>query len=300
MKILVTGSNGFIGRKIVVKMLSKGYQVIGLDKSKSNLMHHPNFDNLTFNLNSENMNNIRKYDFNYVIHAAAQTSVTSSVLNPKQDVQSNIFGTLELISAISEKDIKGLIYLNSGGAIYDQNQPLPFTETSLCAPSSPYGISKLAAEYYLQSYAQISGISFTSLRLSNVYTDEKISRVNNNVIEIWFDQILKRNKIVVNGAETMRDFVHVDDVVSAIDNSISGLPGIYNIGSGSPITLKSLASKITSLINFDVEIEWSDLPKGEVMQSYLDITKAKQSLGWEPETDLTSALGRYWDNLKDA
>ena len=286
MECLVTGSNGFIGSKLVEALQREDCDVFTVDllPQVNNKVKH--FRKNLLDLANSNLSHI---PITKVFHLAAQTSVSQSLSSPKDDMISNYLGTVELLDSLNRESLETLIYFNSGGAIYDSKGEPPFNENHPCRPESPYGISKLAAEIYAEQWCKRNNVNFVSLRLSNVI-GAKNGNTNKNVIDTWIENIKKGMPIKIRGLQTTRDFINVEDVISSALKCISNVKGIYNIGSGVETSLFELKETFNKLLKYDVIFQEVELPEGEIQRSYLDISKAKKDFGFEPKLSLENTL----------
>ncbi len=211
MKILVTGSKGYIASYLLQKLKKTQHSLILLDKKNSKR------ENIT---HIHTINLLKKEKIDLIYHLAAQTSVQKSFENSKQNIIDNIIGTINLLT------LHCPIIFTSTAAVYG-NVHLA-TENSKCNPQSPYAINKLAAEKYIVN----SNISYVICRLSNVY-----GRNNNKGI---FEELSNTGKIFGNGLHT-RDYIYIDDVLNALVQAQNWFSGIYNIGTGVETSVNSIA-----------------------------------------------------------
>jgi len=283
-RILVTGADGFIGKRLVEMLTNQKFTVIQTDI----VLKNPDVQYLDVTSdNCKKFFNENRPDV--IIHLAAQTDVMTSVTNPISDLEINTLGTLNLLVAASEANVENFIYINSGGAIYDSNQQMPISEIGQVNPVSPYGLSKLFAEHYLKLICDEKKMSWTSLALSNCYGPVRTHR-KGVIFEFW-KRLNNNERIYINGAETSRDFIYVDDVVDAIIRAISTPSNCrINISSGDEVTLVELFEILSDLMNKSSSPIFQKLDEGEVSKSCLDNTLAKSLLGWAPRHTLRQGL----------
>ena len=262
MNILVTGHEGFIGSRIVERYKELGHRVWTLDR---NLFDENYYDGDLLYLTSG-------YGIDVINHHAAQTDVRKSVENPEHDARQNIMGMLKMIRLAKEYKVKNFIFASTGGAMYGDppEDVLPVSEEYPENPLSPYGVSKLCGEMYLA----ISGIRYITLRYSNVWSEDTQKGIyavlrDNPEPEIW-------------GKDSVRDYVHVDDVVEAnilaLENPIDD---VINIGTGIGITLGQLVEKFKS-----PNPKFIKAKKGDVNKIVLNISKAMDILKWIPKKQI--------------
>ena len=283
-RILITGSEGFVGKETVRQLLEHGLDVYTLDIKGEGKKH------LKADINSQEA---REYISNLmpevVIHLAAQVDVQFSLSNPFSDMTSNILGTLNVLDAGIKAGIKEFIFVGSGGAIYSSDNSMPVTEDGKLLPVSPYGVSKLAAENYVRVIAELNNIGWTSLALSNCYG--KVSTHPRGVIFEFFRRIDSGESPVINGIDVTRDFIHVSDVASAVMASIGNPTNCrLNISSNTEISLGELFAKVAQILDSDVKPVVNPPREGDVLKSRLDNRKALKMLKWEPKIGIDEGL----------
>lgn len=282
--VLVTGASGFIGKRLIPVLVQRGYRVIQVDIQ--NTSKDIQYLDITSN---ECVDFVRECNPEVVIHLAAQVDVLESFTKTRKDLQTNILGTLNLLLGSAESQVTNFIYINSGGAIYDANQEKPIRESGVLAPLSPYGVSKLAGEYYVQSICSTYGIGWTSLALSNCYGP--VQDHFKGVIFAFWENLKKNKQVRINGAQTTRDFVYIDDVIEAINLAIlKPCNRRVNISSGIEVSLIELFQMVASLMNKNVSPILNDLRVGEISKNSLDNSLANILLGWAPKFTLYEGL----------
>lgn len=300
LKVLVTGGGGFIGSHVVDRLLYMGFQVVVVDNfssgSKSNLPS--DIDLYHTDIASDELEEVfRNESPDIVCHYAAQISVQRSMHDPLLDSDTNIRGSLNLLQNCAKYGVKKVIYTSSGGAIYGNPLELPCGENHPIHPLSHYGVSKYAVENYLYVYGQSHGLDYTVLRLSNVYGPRQDPFGEAGVVAIFSQAMLDSKPVVINGSgEQERDFLYVQDVVDASIASINGGSGeSFNIGTGVGSSVNEIYSLLKNLSKYRYEASHGPHKPGEVFKIYLDISKARQELGWEPKFSLEDGLS---DTLK--
>ena len=281
-KLCIIGGAGFVGSHIVDRLIELNYEVIVIDNlstgKKENINKKAKFYKCDI-LNYKKLEQIfKKEKPDIVNHQAAQVSVPKSVKNPQFDAKTNIIGTINLLELSKKYKVKKFIYASSGGAVYGELLPTP--EINFTTPLSPYGISKLTAEYYVAS----SNLPYVILRYSNVYGNRDIK----GVIPIFINKLLKNQRPCIYG-DCIRDYINVKDVVSANIFAIALENQIFNVGTGISTSTKELFGKIQKLLKSDIEPKYEKERLGDLKFSCLNSDKL-QNLGWKIRYDLEIGL----------
>lgn len=283
-RLLITGSAGFIGSSLRKMIDETKFEVIGLDKVASNP------GDLSLDLRDNRIIDfIASYRPEVIIHLAAQIDVSKSFEDPEEDLMVNSLGTLRLIKSGITSGCKNFIYIASGGAVYGAPENLPSLESERDSPLSPYGISKNVGEQYLRVLASRTEMQWTSLALSNCYGNFESHR--RGVIYEFWKSLTKGTNPVIYGPDNTRDFVNVDDVISAILLSISCPTNQrVNISSNTETSLMELFLKMKNLTKSNVDPILMPAKNGDVARSCLDNKLARQLLGWQPTIALDEGL----------
>jgi UDP-glucose 4-epimerase len=291
MNILITGAAGFIGSHIADKLVDEGHLVIGLDDLSSGKLENVNKQVAFFQLDLSQIETLfERFEIDLVIHCAAQTDVRVSIDDPIFDAMENIFGSLSVLEAMKKFGCERIIFFSSGGAVYSPENEYPLTEDSEIGPLSPYGISKYTIENYVKFYMNMHGLKAATsiVRLSNVYGP----RNEKGIINLALNKFKKGETLELYGGAQTRDYIHVSDVVSAIDIIIkNNFCGVYNIGTGIETSLNDLMDLI-----IDGNKEWDKLVvhkeaiKGELQRSCLDSSMLLGKGCWTPKIDLKTGI----------
>jgi UDP-glucose 4-epimerase len=285
-RILVTGSEGFIGKKSVSRFRDEGYDVYTLDRVGSGEKHYVG-DIAVLELN-EIFGAVRP---EIIIHTAAQTDVMFSFADPARDFLTNAYGTLRLLIASQEFNVKTFVYTHSGGAVYDSNQTMPLSENSLEKPISPYGVSKSSGENFVRVMCTRFGMNWASLALSNVYGSFK-ENPKGVIFEFW-KGLTSRQECKINGSQVTRDFIHVDDVVDAIFLSVIKPPNRrLNISSGTETSLLEAYELLSDQLKVSQKVNIDPPRSGEVLRSCLSNVLASEFLNWKPKISLEQGLSK--------
>ena len=285
-KILITGSEGFIGKALIHHLIKvrNSYELFTLDRTGSGRNHvlaDITIDDLT--------SRIREIDPDVIVHLAGNVSVPFSLKYPLEDFNVNAKGTLAVLLAAEPTSCKNFVYITSGGAIYDPLAPMPLKEESPIKPISPYGLSKYVAEGYIRVLCEARKTGWSSLALSNSYGP--IDDQKQGVIYRFWQDIVNGNNPTIYGDSVARDFIYIDDVVKALVSVIENPVNMrVNISSNTSTKLKDLLAEIQHIMGSNLEPKIELLRDGEVEVSQLDNRRALQFLKWAPAVDLRSGL----------
>ena len=324
MKILITGSSGFIGFHLSKKLLDKGYKVHGYDsmnnyydvslkKARYNILKK--YKNFSFTKNKlENKNSLekvfKKFKPSIVIHLAAQAGVRYSIEKPRVYLDSNITGSYNIIEVSKKFNVKHLI-MASSSSVYGANKRIPFKETDKTETQlSIYAATKKSNESMAHSYSNIWKVPITMLRFFTVYgpwgrPDMALFKFTKG--------ILANKKIdIYNNGKMYRDFTYIDDIVDGIRLLVNKIPNHKNFGKFNNDSLSSVApfrilnignTKKVFLLDFIKEIEkvlgkkairnYMPLQKGDVKQTLSNTNLLKKLTGYNPKTDYKSGIKKF-------
>jgi UDP-glucose 4-epimerase len=276
-KIVVTGSAGFIGSRLVVELKKKGAEVIEFDiKNKVDLTK---------------WETIPKTDgVDIVYHLAALIYVPYSFQHPRETYFTNIGGTINILELCRSNDARMIL---ASSYVYGNSKNVPIDENCPIAPTNPYTRSKAICEELCRSYHNDHGISCTVLRPFNVYGEGQDDRF---LIPYIIKQIEENGKIVLDDPNPKRDFLYVDDMVNAYIKAgkyDKSKFEIINIGYGKSYSIREVVDMIVSCYNRKIDVTYlNKRRKGEVMDTVADISKAERLLGWEPKVSIKEGLRR--------
>jgi UDP-glucose 4-epimerase len=295
LKVLVTGGAGFIGSHVVDALVAEGHQVLVVDDLSTGKKEHLNPEATFYQLDirSPELEDVfRREKPDLVNHHAAHVDVRHSVDDPRHDADVNIAGSLNLLECARRYGVSKFVYASSGGAIYGEPEYLPCDERHPLNPLCPYGVSKLTVESYLFVYGHTYGLRYVILRYPNVYGPRQDPTGEGGVVAIFARQMVRGAGVVINGSgEQVRDFVYVDDIVSANLLAQGLLTGqIYNLGTGVGTSINQLFASMKSLTGYAQEPVYAPPKAGETFKIYLDASKARTELGWQPEVGLEQGL----------
>jgi UDP-glucose 4-epimerase len=300
-KAIVTGGAGFIGSHVVDALLARGDEVAVIDDlstgrranlddalAKGAVLHEADIRD------PARMRELVAAEAPEVIfHLAAQIDVRKSVADPAFDARINVEGTINMLAAALDAGVKRFVNTSTGGAIYGEAASLPAGEDTPPAPLAPYGQSKHCAEGYCGLFHRLHGLSTVSVRYGNVFGPRQDPLGEAGVIAIFCGKLLEGGTPTVFGdGRQTRDYVYVGDVVSAnLAAAASDATGSYNIGTGVETSVIDLIDALRRLGDGrEFQAEHAPERAGEVQRNYLDITRARETLGWQPEIDLETGL----------
>jgi UDP-glucose 4-epimerase len=299
-KILVTGGCGFIGANLVPKLESLGYSVNILDNlSKGSLKYVKDANAKVFigDIRDPKIVTEALKGVSSVVHLAAYGSVVESVINPMENFDINVGGSLNVLNECRKAGVRKIIFSSTGGALIGNAEP-PVNELSLPRPISPYGSSKLCFEAYCSSFSSSYSMDITALRFANVIGP--VSWHKKGAVTAFMKAIMNNKKITIYGdGKATRDFIYVDDlchgIAQALKTPLVGFNPIH-LSSGKEVSVKDLAELICKVSKVNNHpIEFLSERVGEVERNFADYTLASKLLGFHPATDLQKAIEITWD-----
>ena len=296
MNFLITGAAGFLGSALANHLSRQGHQVRGLDDlstgDKDTLSPDVHFTRGDVNDRPKLWTLLQ--DVDVVYHLAARVSVPESVLYPREYNAANVGGTVSLMEAMRDVGVRRVV-MASSGAVYGDLGEQPIKEDSPPNPRSPYAVSKLAAEHYIRTIGALWGMETVSLRIFNAYgPGQRIPVSHPPVVPHFIKQTLSNGTLVVHsdGMQT-RDYVYVDDVVSALTaaTTVPNLDGlVINVGSGTETSVRDLVNTVTNVIPGKAEAIYNPRVSGGVSQMCADLTLAKKKLSYTTSVSLEEGL----------
>jgi UDP-glucose 4-epimerase len=310
-RTLVTGGAGFIGGHLADALLARGATVRVLDNfstgRRENVAH--NLSNARFELIEGDIRDVATCaravkDVDVVFHQAALPSVARSIEDPIATDETNVGGTLKLLECARRAGVKRFIFAASSSA-YGETEVLPKVETMPPTPLSPYAVSKVTGEHYLQVYARLFGMKTCALRYFNVFGPRQDPKSEYAAVIPKFCTALLAGvspTIFGDGRQT-RDFTFIDNVVEAnllaASKDVSGQ--VFNIACGERISLLELVSMLNELAGTDIAPKHAPSRPGDIRHSLADISLARRVLGFEPIVSVREGLRRtleFYRNTK--
>jgi UDP-glucose 4-epimerase len=304
MNVIVTGGAGFIGSHVVDLLLERGDQVAVVDNLSSGKRTNLNPGASLFELDVRSPDletAFRQFRPEAVFHLAAQVSVKLSVDAPVEDAEVNIKGTVNLLDQCRAFGVRRLVYISTGGALYGEPEWLPCTEEHPVNPLSPYGVSKYAAEKYVELYGRLYGLEYTILRFANVYGPRQDPHGEAGVVAIFSRRMLSGQEVIIFGdGRQERDFVYVEDAARACVTALErGSGQAFNIGTGVGSTVNQVFNGLRKFTDYQLDATYFDSRPEDIYRIFLEASKAHRELGWEPRVTLDEGLRRTLDFFRE-
>lgn len=308
-KVLVTGGAGFIGSHIADAYLARGDEVWVVDDlssgRRSNIPAEAKF--VQADIGDAGLETLfrRVGGFDVVNHHAAQIDVRKSVADPRADARINVSGLLNVLECARRHGTERVLFVSSGGVVYGEPEQRPTPETAPKLPLSPYGVSKLSAEFYLHYYRHVHGMDYAALRYSNVYGPRQDPHGEAGVVAIFSKRLEAQEPVTIFGdGEQTRDYVYVGDVVAAnmllSERTLPAADGLdsraFNVGTGEETSVNTLAQTLMSIAERDVPVEPAPARPGELRHSCLDAGRLR-AFGWKPAGSLRDGLSRTYTSI---
>jgi UDP-glucose 4-epimerase len=305
-RIIVTGGAGFIGSHIVDLYLELGHEIVVIDSlwshgggRRENIPARVGFVHLDIR-DDEIQRVFLEFKPEIVCHHAAQHSVAIGSRDPKYDAQVNVIGLLNVLEASVRAGASKVIYASSG-ATYGTPDSLPMDESTPQRPESPYGITKMVGEHYLQFYRNERGLDFTALRYANIYGPRQDPNGEAGVIAIFAGKFLAKTGVRIDwDGEQTRDYVYVRDIarcnVLALER---GSGGCYVIGTGKRTSVNQIYETLVEISGFRAPIERAEKRPGDVRDAQFSSALAKRELEWEPHVALIDGMRMTYDYFRE-
>jgi UDP-glucose 4-epimerase len=309
-RVLVTGGAGFIGSHLAEAYLRDGWDVVVLDDlsrgHEKNVPPSARFVRADIR-SAEARKTVATGRFDVVNHHAAQIDVRVSVDRPAFDSEINVVGLVNLLEGAGEGGVRRFVFASSGGVVYGDPEVIPTPETAPKLPISPYGVSKLAGEYYLRALALLRGFEGIAMRYANVFGPRQDPKSEAGVVSIFVSRLLAGEPLTVFGdGRQTRDYIFVKDVARAnVLASTLPVPAgpdldatAFNIATARQRNVLDLAASVGEVMGQNPKLEFASPRAGELLRSALDVSKAKKVLGWTPDYVFEDGLRELVDWFK--
>lgn len=314
-RVLVLGGKGFLGTHLVEAFAREGVPVRTFDRSQPQTMGESLLLEAATKVSASRLPNVEVMtgDFvtgsglaealdgvDLVYHLISTTVPSTSNADPVFDVQSNLIGTLRLLELMRSTSIRRIVYVSSGGTVYGNPSILPVPETHQLGPLCSYGVVKVAIENYLHMHAELYGLTANVLRVSNPYGTHQHHIGVQGVIPTFFKKIADGTPMEIWGdGSIVRDYIYVSDVVSALLRAGARVrSGTFNIGNGIGHSVNDILDIVQKCTGRVADVRYLPHRTFDVERIYLDISKARAELHWQPLLALEEGCALYWQALR--
>lgn len=310
MKVFVTGGAGFIGSHLVDLLLEDEHDVVVLDDLSSGSM-----ENLATPIDDGAIEFIQgdiitadfdrlfaEHEIEVVFSLAAQIDVRKSVLDPIQDAETNILSVVKLADAARKNGVRKIVHTSSGGSIYGVPNNYPVSESQEIDPHSPYAVSKVSGELYLNAFSHLYGLETSFIAPANVYGPRQNPHGEAGVVAIFSERLLKgETTVVFGGGQNTRDYVFVKDVARAFVAAAgaSGNRQRFNIGTGVETSDLELHDAVARAVGTAQKPEDRPARLGDLPRSSLNSERAREELCWHAEVSLEDGIFQTVDYFRN-
>jgi len=315
MKVLVTGGAGYIGAHVSELLQENGYSVRIFDDFSNGLERRvKNFKDILNGDITDREAVLKSMDgMDAVIHLAAKKAVGESVSNPLKYYTNNVGGTMNLLAAMSLKNVNKIVF-SSSAAVYSPSEKDAIEESDPTDPLSPYGATKLLSEQLISKVGQAEGFSTISLRYFNVVGSKKVEFGDNsrdNLVPKVFAAFKEGKSPEIYGADyptkdgtCIRDYIHVQDLAEAhlvaLKQLDTKVDGVYNVGSGTGYSVKEIFDQLEESMAVKLNPVISARRPGDSPKLIASIKKIEKDLGWRPKATLKEMIDSAWAAEKGA
>ena len=300
-RYLVTGGAGFIGAHLVEELLKRGEEVRVLDNFSTGKRERldPFVEKIELvegDLRSQHAVREAVDGIDFVFHQGALPSVSRSVKDPITTNDVNVGGTLNVLDAAKEADVKRVVYASSS-SVYGANEAIPQREDMMPQPISPYAVAKLTGEKYCHVFSRTYGLETVTLRYFNVFGPRMDpASAYAAFIPIFIVGMLEGRPLIVNGDGSIsRDFTYITNVVEANMRAMEadGVAGeVFNVACGDSMSLNDIIDRLRELLGTEGDISYGPPRVGDVPLSLADVSKAREQLGYVPRVPVSEGLER--------
>lgn len=307
MKVLITGGLGFIGQALIERLLANGHSLRILDNMTNPSISVSEVEALGVEVFEGDIRERKDCEsavkgIEAVVHLAAQTNVLHSVEKPMEDLEINGLGLLNVLDALKQAGGTTFVFSSSNAMVGIKSPPM--SEDMLPAPLAPYGCTKLLGESYCHAYHALYGMQTVCLRFANVYGPGSMKK--GSVVAKMIKTALDEEPLIVYGdGNQTRDFIYIDDIVSALVGSLEAPRGgeVFCVGTGRETTVNEMVASLKKIMEPDLKrtipVRYEPARNGEIERNFSDISKAARLLSFKPDTQLHDGLVSTWKWFKD-
>ena len=303
---LILGAGGFIGRRLALALLQRGYRVRLFDRSYSAEFtavvecHRSHVEIVEGNLESPAVLDRAVAGTSAVFHLLTASVPTTSPLLLDVEVNVNLPNTLRIVHAMLRAGVERIIYPSSGGAVYGEGGAGEIKETTTLHPAGAYGMGKLLTEETLRYYRRTCGLKDLIVRISNGYGAREQNRISQGAVDVFLHRHFEGKPVPVwGGGAAVRDYIHIDDLIEALvllyERDIHGME--VNVGSGAGHSLMDVIAIIARVSGRPVRIEQVEGMYSGIQRNVLDVGLLEATTGFRASTTLEAGVARAWDAI---
>lgn len=300
-RCLVIGGSGFLGSHLCRALTAQGCEVNVLSRRVGSVPHSKFVRFFKGTLQQLESLEAAIEGCGIVYHLGSSSVPSTSNLDPKSDIDSNLKGTVNLIEVALKAKVSKIIFASSGGTVYGIQPSMPIPETAPTNPICSYGIVKLAIEKYLYMYHSLYGLDYCILRIANPFGEGQGHGIRQGAIINFITKHLQGASVEVWGdGSVVRDYIYVDDVIRAFLRvaDYMGEPKIFNIGTGKGRSIMQVLDSIEKVLNCSIEKVHKPPRSLDVPQNILDISLAETNLAWKPSVPWEAGLKKTYNWLE--
>ena len=302
MNIAIVGSNGFIGKHLVDHLSENQDNNLFLFGRNEASLYKTDFKYTQIDLNNSNQILKSFKNIDIVFYLASASIPASSWENPKSEIENNLIPFINFLECIVQLNVKKIVFTSSAGTIYGTSTE-KLTEESDKKPFSPYGINKVAMEYYLNYFESKFNLRHDIFRVSNIYGEGQDTSKGLGIINTFLENIISKQEITVFGnGEIIRNYIYVKDVAKALANSCLSefkKSNIYNLSSDDSLSINEVIEKIKEITTEEFKINYKDSRESDNPKILLDNTKLKSNFKTLSFTPISAGIKNTYLNLKN-
>jgi UDP-glucose 4-epimerase len=293
MKLIITGGSGFLGTHMIRALVSAGHEVKNIDI-------RPARDATTNTVIADILDTQKMKeeirDADAVLHLAGLIEAGESVTNPQKFVDVNISGTVSVLEAMRENNVKTILF-SSSAAVYGEPQNIPIFEDDRTIPINPYGMTKLAMEGLISSYVKAHKFTGVALRYFNLYGPEEHHEPESHAMPRFIKQIYDNKEVTVYGSgEHKRDYIHVRDIVDGHLKALEYAKNnqeeyhYFNLSTQKPSSVLDIVKAVETAMDKKANVSHLAERAGDPLLLFASAQKAKELLGWQAQVSLEDGI----------